>query len=66
MRGTGEAGNIGVIVGPEFFGAVATRVDRLTLAVKGVDCAADTQVSFRAAIWPVHGRCTNVLLAGHD
>jgi hypothetical protein len=37
-RGTNEAGNVGVLVGPEFFDAVAARLaPRKTMAVQGVN-----------------------------
>lgn len=42
-RGTGEAGNVGVLVGPELFDAVLARLSgtSATLAVQGVNYAAD-------------------------
>ncbi|KAK0715136.1 family 5 carbohydrate esterase, partial [Lasiosphaeris hirsuta] len=42
-RGTGEVGNVGVLVGPELFDAVLARLNgtSTTLAVQGVNYAAD-------------------------
>jgi len=40
-RGTGETGNVGTLVGPPFFQALASRIGSGNLAVQGVDYPAD-------------------------
>ena len=40
-RGTTEPGNVGVLVGPPFFQAIAQRIGAENLAVQGVGYAAD-------------------------
>lgn len=40
-RGTTESGNVGTLVGPPFFKAVAEKVGADNLAVQGVDYPAD-------------------------
>ena len=40
-RGTLESGNVGTLVGPPFFSALATDIGASNLAVQGVDYAAD-------------------------
>lgn len=40
-RGTTESGNVGTLVGPPFFSALATAIGSENLAVQGVEYAAD-------------------------